>query len=356
MALQPAKAIYYPHVEFGSAAWLKSVLFYWEGIVRHTPEGAAPRDDREVRALADAGLVTDYPVPRILDRSLDIVGPRIEEMAREHDGALPPCVRAIDELRGVERGYVTEKVEDMARAFRARGWSNAASAVQKHVGQAFALHATVINAIIAHDLNLAPVTDDSTFDAACTYFPQGKVTDRPSELAEAESLAAAQLFVPTPAAEACAKLSVEDLVRVRHKLASARRRFRESVQARVHEIAALPTADAVRDSMASLATAIRDDLAEAREALREANVKERWSMLGVSASASLSVGVALAGQSIAGPIGTVASAALAVSTWFFQHHKPQHEPAGNYLLSAERAVEGTHVHGLSDAMKRLFSR
>jgi hypothetical protein len=92
--------------------------------------------------------------------------------------------------------------------------------------------------------------------------------------------------------------------------------------------------------------------------MMQAKQRERWSLLGVSAPASVAVGMTLAEQSlvIAGPFAGAAAVALGVSGWFFEHRKP-HRPAGNYLLSVETELESTQLaHRLAGGLKRLFSR
>jgi hypothetical protein len=289
---------------------------------------------------------------------IDILGPRLEHLLREGGGTLPPCMPAIREVRGIEPRYLEEKLRDLAKELEHRGWPLAARAVKEQTARVIALYATILNSRVAHDRNMAPVTDDPTFDAACTYFAQGRVSQEPKNVGPEDGLAAAQLFVPTPSIDALGTLSVERLVRIREDLGAARRRFRDKIQARVSAMSTLPSADAVREHMKALGEEIRGELTEARESIRRASITERWSLLGVSAPAALAVGVALAGQSVAitGPLGGVASAAFGVTTWFFEHRKPGHDPAGNYLLSLEAAVEESHSHRLTNAMKHLFVR
>jgi hypothetical protein len=125
----------------------------------------------------------------------------------------------------------------------------------------------------------------------------------------------------------------------------------------VNAIAGLPTGEAVREHLKDLAAEIRDEVEEMRDALKQASTRQRWSVLGVSAPASVAAGTALAGQSIAiaGPLGGVASAALAISSFFFQRSNTQHDPAGHYLLCAERAVKKVRARNPSTAIRRLFS-
>jgi hypothetical protein len=356
--VQPIQALYYPHRLFASAAWVKSLLFFWEGVFRFRKEGMelVGSDEPEVRELVAAGLVRELDVTDLVEDGIEIVGARLEQLAREGGGLLPPCIREIEELRGISASYLARGRQRMARHFQERGWHLAARAVVEQPHQTSALHSAVFNAVIRRHHHLAPVTEDPIFDAACTYFGQGVLTEQPKDEASGSGLAASQLFVPMPSMEAVAALSVDQLMPIRDQLASARRRFREKVQARIRAIADLPSEYAAREHLRHLAAELRDELEESREVMRHARLQERWALLGVSAPASVSVGMALAGQAIgvAGPLGGVASAVLAVSNWYFQHRRPQHEPSGNYLLSVERAAEGAHGHHLSRAMRRLF--
>lgn len=55
----PVKALYYPHIHFRSVEFLKCSLLYWEGVNRIVPRDFQPDDPPEVKALIDAGLVTN---------------------------------------------------------------------------------------------------------------------------------------------------------------------------------------------------------------------------------------------------------------------------------------------------------
>ena len=353
----PVEAIYYPHMTFQSPGWVKALLFYWETILRPVPRETEPKDAPEIRELIDAGLVKDFALPPFGLRALDTLGSRLEEFLRNRGGRLPSCVPAVESVHGLSSARVTKELEGFAKRFEEHGWPAAARAAREHAAQTLGLYATELNALIARERNLAPVTDDGAFDAFCTYFEQEQVTDEPQNLAGG-GLAAAQLFVPTPSIEAVAALTVDQLVKIREKLAAQRRRFREKVQAKVGSIAELPSADAVHAHVKQLAAEVCSELEEARDCFKAAELEKGWTLLAASAPAALSAGVALAGGSVvaAGPLGAVASATLAVSNWFFKHRAPQSVPTGNYLLSAETTIERARATDLSAAIKGMFSR
>lgn len=51
------RCLYYPFIHFRDQAWLKLSALYWDDVTRIVPRSYAPRDDKEVRALEDAGVV-----------------------------------------------------------------------------------------------------------------------------------------------------------------------------------------------------------------------------------------------------------------------------------------------------------
>ena len=354
---QPIKAIYYPHIEFGSAAWVKSILLYWEGVYRPLPEGAKPHDEPEIRQLFDAGLLEELPLEPFSSRTQEVLGRWLEELLRARDGRLPESVPEIQVVRGLDPAFIDRKREEVVQFFKSRGWRRAAKAVTTMHAQTLALYSTVLNSLIAQERNLAPVTDDPVFDAMSTFLEVGNVTDDREKLVPVDALAAAQIFVPMLSVDAAAELSVEKLVDVRRKLATQRRRFREKVQTQAAAIASLPNAETVHERLEAFAADLQEELGAAREAMKEAEVRDRWTLVGVSAPASLAVGLALAGQAIpiAGPAGLVSSVAFGVTEWFFDHRKALHEPMNHYLLSLETAVKAPDRQGLGGALRGLLA-
>lgn len=49
--------LYYPSIEFQSTEWVKSSLLLWDKVYRIVPEGCEPKDNDEIRAFVDAGLI-----------------------------------------------------------------------------------------------------------------------------------------------------------------------------------------------------------------------------------------------------------------------------------------------------------
>ena len=355
--VQPIKAIYYPHVEFGSAAWVKSILLYWEGVYRPLPEGAQPHDEPEIRRLFEEGLIEDLPLEPFTSRAQELLGRLLEELLGGRNGRLPESIPEICVIRGLAPAYIDRKREEVVQFFQSQGWMRAAKAVRAMHAQTLALYSTVLNYLIAQERNLAPVTDDPVFDAMSTLLEVGNVADERRKVVPVDALAAAQIFVPMLSVDVAAQLSVEKLVEIRRKLAADRRSFRERVQTQAAAIAALPDVDAVREHLAALASDLGEQCGAAREALKEAKVQDRWTLMGVSAPASLAVGMALAGGalSIAGPAGQVSLVALGVSEWFLDHRKALRQPGNHYIVSLESAVKDAERRGPGAALRALRS-
>ena len=51
------RCLYYPFIHFRDEAWLKLSALYWDDVTRIVPRAYTPRDNREVRALEDAGVL-----------------------------------------------------------------------------------------------------------------------------------------------------------------------------------------------------------------------------------------------------------------------------------------------------------
>ncbi len=354
--IQVSKALYYPHPEFPSSAWVKSALLYWEGMVRFVPVGWKPQDDPDIRALSDAGLIESVPPGHLgpfWTRTRRVFAERVEDILRAHGEDVLRSMPPLSGLRGVAAETLREAIESGACEMEAQGCAMAARALRNEPLPALGLYFTAVADVIAHERYLAPLTDDPTFDAITTYLDNDSVEEEHEHNAPFGSLEVAQLFIPTPSAEAVTSLPVPRLLEIRRKYATQRRSFREKVQAHARAIAHLPTVEAVRDHMSTFAREIQEDVDAAREAMREANVKDRWALLGISAPASIAAGIKMAGASIPilGPVGTAGSLALAVTSWFMQKRKSEQAPAQHYLLLLEKAVGADH--GLGDALQKL---
>ena len=354
-ALQPPKALYFPHVTFGSVPWVKSALFYWEGILRMTPWGITPQDTPEIRELVDAGLIENLPSEPFRMKARTIFAKRLEELLRERGGTLPDSIPAPHGIRGIGPERATARLKEIAEWLEDQGYLLSARAMVEQRAQTIGLLATAMAYVVSRERHLAPVTDDPLFDAVGTYFEQAKLTED-STAVPVDGQVVAQLLVPTPSAEAVADLSVSRLVEIRHKYAKQRRAFREKVQAHASAIANLPTVEAIRDHLKDFATDIQEDIESERSAMHEAKLKERWALLGVSAPAAIAVGLTLAGTTlpISGPVGGFCSLALGVSQWFLQR-RPGPQTPGHYLLTLESAVSAGQGRGLSKSLRRLVS-
>jgi hypothetical protein len=350
-----SKALYYPHAEFGSAAWLKSALLFWEGVVRPKPFEVTPQDDPETRELVAAGLVEDIRPEPFRHRVMPAFGNRVDELLQSHGGRLPPSIPAPRGFRGSWPERDVKMRDEMAEELEALGYAPAAKAVRKMLPQSRALIATLMADEAARERGLAPVTDDPMF-AAIDTFDQAELTHDLSEVDRSAGQDLAELCLPTPSLEAIAQLPVERLLEIRHKYAAQRRRFRERVQAEVTAIAELPSLEAIQDHLKIFGEEIRDDLEGARQAVKDAKVNARWSFLGVSAPASIAAGVAIAQASstVFGPVGGVGALALSLTSWFMQKRKRAADPGSNYLLSLDAALIHPPGQALADALRKLM--
>jgi hypothetical protein len=349
--IQPKKAIYYPHVEFGSAAWVKSALLYWEGLVRARPQESQPDDPPEVQELIAAGLIEELSPQASPGQALPEIGKRLEELISALGGQVPKCVPAIRGLRGTSPEH-----EQAARAkivAELQGLPLIEKAFAETPDQARALFLSLWAEMAANEKSFAPVTDDPIFDALTICLESERVSQDPRTITPADGHAIAELSLPTPSLEAIADLSVERLLEVRRRLAPQRRHFREAVQARVAAIAQLPTAKAVQEQLKGLEDEIRDDLQATRDALKDARAKERWSLLGVGAPTSLSVAATIAAFApVVGHVAGIGTLALGATSWFMLKRKGSRAPQNHYLLSLDKSM-ATPWQTLTGALRDL---
>ncbi|MGD0674449.1 MAG: hypothetical protein ABSC94_03475 [Polyangiaceae bacterium] len=356
--VQPSKALYFPHPEFVSKAWVKRALLYWESMARLvSPRVPEPEDDREIRELAAAGLIENVsmgPLSDLRARGAPLFAERIEQLVRSHGDRVLRSMPSLGGLRGIPPGVLREEIEDHAHQFEARGCPLAARAIRAQPMPALGLCFIVAANVVARDRRFEPVTDDPIFDAITTYIDNVKFTKNRGHIAPTEGLVAAQLLIPTPSLDDVAPLPVKSLLEIRRKYAKQRQAFRSKVQEQSKAIAQLPSVEAVRDHLSFLAKEIKDDLDAAREAMKEANIRLGWSLLGVSAPASIAAGIAVAGAStpVLGSFSAAGSLALAVTRWFIEKRQEEQVPNQHYLLSIESAM-GRRAHGLSDALGRF---
>jgi hypothetical protein len=91
----------------------------------------------------------------------------------------------------------------------------------------------------------------------------------------------------------------------------------------------------------------------AREAVKDARVKERWSLLGVSAPASAAAGMAI----VSGTSATVGlgAFALTMTSWFAQQRLSAKGMGSHYLIALESAASRPLGQRVADAFRRLVS-
>jgi hypothetical protein len=336
--VQPSKALYYPHVEFRSTAWVKSALLYWEGLIRYRPPGSSPKDDPQIQKLIAAGLIEEMEFVRLRRQLTPEIGPPLEKLMRAHGNRLPPCIPRMDPVRGLTLEYEEtvrqQLIEDL------HGYPLAQKAFAVGLDQVRPIFFTFLIDKVASARGLASVTDEPIFDAIATYFGEQGITDDAKNLTENEGSTIAELSLPTPSLEALSELPVERLLEIRQKYAAQRHHFRDSVQAQVAQIAKLPTREAIEERLKAFRKEIEDDLQAAREAVKHSKAKERWTLLGISAPASLAAGVSIAtvASPVVGPVGGVGTLALGMTSWFMRKHSGE-PPGSHYLLSLDSAVK-----------------
>jgi hypothetical protein len=351
---QPTKAFYYPHVAFGSAAWLKSALLYWEGVVRHIREPVEDHDP-EVRALVEAGLIEDVLVWPYWDKIAPVFGERLERLLREC-GRMPAAIPGTTEVRGHTAEQIEQYRARLIEQLQAAGCRRAAEALRTHLEQTLTIYGVVAAEIIARDRDLAPVTDDPIFLAMSTHGQDAEAItkSRPVE----EGAIVAELLIPTPSIDAAAALPVPRLLELRKALAKHRRAFREKVEAEANAIAGLPSADAVKHHVQSFARHIHANIEAQRREMRRHHVQGYFSFLRIVAPVSMAAGLAMsAAVPLAGPIGTIGGAAIEATSWYLRHRgAAKHQR--HYMLAVEDAMKGTGVPrgALQSGLDRLLGR
>jgi hypothetical protein len=347
----PSKALYFPHLEFGSAAWVKGALLYWEGLARLVGK-VQPDDEPEIRELLEAGLIEEIKLEPFKPQVKRLFGDRFVDLLRRCRG-LPDAVPRARGLRA-DLDLQARVLDELAHELESQGHQHASEVVRTMPEQALALAATFAAHVVASEHYLAPVTDDPMFSALDTYFTEEGITSDPK--ATPDGLAEADLLIPTPSVDALASLPVARLLEIRAKLRKNRRSFRRKVESLRASIAELPTVDAVRDRIRTFAEDIRDDLEAERRAIREAEVKEDWTFMTITAPAALAVGVTIASSSstILGPVAGIGAVGLGVTNWFVQRRK-RPKASSNYMLSLKTEL-GRRGRGLGSGLDQLLSR
>jgi hypothetical protein len=350
--IQPSKGLYYPNLDFKSAAWVKSALLYWDAIVRVRSTGTTPRDDPEIQEIAAAGLIEEAWVePRRRDLTPEF-GRRVDELVRGHDGRLPPSVPKTKpalgdtpELIQKVRQQVYDDLHDYPVA-RDALWNG-------DEDQARTLFFAFFLEKHANALGLAPATDEPMFTALGTFFAEEEVTPDPGQLSATDGSAIAQLALPVPSVEALADLPVERLLEIREKYADQRRRFREKVQTKLATVRELRTPQEIQEHLNSLQQEIQGDLEASREAVKDSRAKERWTTLGITVPAwiAASEAVAVAAGPVAAPVAGVGTMALGMTRWFMRRRR-ESGPQSHYLLSLDTAAKDPW-HRIGRAFREL---
>jgi hypothetical protein len=337
-AIQPSKALYYPNLEFKSTAWVKSALLYWDTIVRVRSSGSAPRDDPEIQELTAAGLIEEAWVEPLRRQFTPEFGKHVDRLVRGHHGRLPPGLPRMKpalgdtpELIRKVREQVYDDLHDYPVA-RDALWNG-------DEDQARSLFWTFFFGKHAKLLGLAPATDEPMFQAIATFFAEEGITADPSRLTQADGSAIAQLCLPAPSIEAIAELPVRRLVEIRQKYAAARGRFRGKVQAQLEAIGELPSSEAIERHLRAFQREIHDDLEASREAVKDSKAKDHWTMLGISAPASLAAGAAIAGGVAVIPAAEMGTLALGLTSYFVHRQAEKKAAEPHYLLSLETTLK-----------------
>jgi hypothetical protein len=349
--IQASEALYYPGMLFPSVAWVKASLLYWEGLERIVPDGLTPDDPPEIQELARAGLIQNLSPAPFRDATTEIFGKRLEDLLRSRGG------KPLEDspAPGGEKDQLIHRTRmdrSLVRELEAKGLLSAAGEWARMSPAVARLYLISMATVVAQELHIAPVTYDDRDDVALTYFTFKKVARDPSAV-PLDGLGWARLYAPFPSPAAAEALSVKKLLAVREKLTRLRRGFRETVQRRTAMIASLPSAEAIRSHLEELAQQMNDDLRVQQEALRAAKVRDRWTLLGVTAPVSLGAGATLAGGpplfAVAGGFGSVG---LGFANWYLAPGAGQGSK-GSYLLVLGHDLDQKALEQLGEPMHRL---
>jgi hypothetical protein len=351
--IQPSKGLYYPNLDFKSAAWVKSALLYWDGIVRVRSTGTAPQDDREIQQIVEAGLIEEAWVEPRRRSVTPEFGRRVDTLVRAHSGRLPPSIPktkpALGDTPELIRKVRQQVYDDLHEYPVARDalWNGDEEQARTLFFSFFLEHH-------ANALGLAPATDEPMFTALGTYFAEEEVTPDPGQLSPTDGSAIAQLALPVPSVEALAELSVERLLGIRQKYADQRHRFREKVQTKLSTVRDLRTPQEIQEHLNSLQQEIQEDLEAAREAVKDSKAKERWTTLGITAPAWMAASEAVAmaaGGPVLAPVAGIGTLALGMTSWFMRSRKGS-SAQSHYLLSLDTAAKDPW-HRLGRAFREL---
>jgi hypothetical protein len=336
-AVAPVKALYYPHIQFGSVGWLRAALLYWEGILRLVPDGFTPFDPPEVHELVSAGLIEDVSPGRYRRAVADALGPQIEKMP-PREGNMPCLDASADPLV-----HVSKFEPNLLQNLKRRGLAAAGGEWVKLSPEMATMYKVILANAAGRELNAAPATDD-TVCGAPVYFAYRKLVVDPARRAPPDGFSCARLIAPFPAIERAGSLTTEMLLKIRENTSTQRRIFRDTIQERVAQLADLPSEEAIVSHLEDFKSEIRTEINEQRGAHRASSLRDAWRLILISAPASVGTAVAVAGaMPLVAAAGVVGSIGLGVAD--FMAHAAQRRRAGHYLLVLESAFAARY-HGI----------
>jgi hypothetical protein len=334
-AVTPVKALYYPHLQFGSVRWLRSALLYWEGVLRLLPKGFMPFDPPEVHELVSAGLVENITPDEYLRRTAEAFGARLETLLRQ-PGGLPCTDPYADPLV-----HVSMFDPDLLQDLRRRGIATTAGDWVKLPPEIATLYKVIFANSVGRALNAAPATDE-TVCGAPVYFAYRKLALDPTRRAPPDGYACARMLDPFPAIEQADTLTTDQLLKVRAASSTQRRLFRETIQKRVGQLADLPSEQAIESHIDDFTREIRTEIDAQRGASRASTLRDTWRLILISTPASVGAAVGIAGSMpLVAAAGVVGTLGLGVADVYGRIKQRRH--AGHYLLVLESALRSRRL-------------
>jgi hypothetical protein len=349
MPAAPQAALYYPHAEFASVAWVKDALLYWERVVR-TVGTEAPQDAAEIRELAEHGLIENLCGPSLRPQETPVFGKEWEEAPDpKHELlSLPP----VPKVRG--RGELADWRRELDKKLIALGYEGAARLVRQLPEHAATAWAALAGALIASTCNLVPLTDDPIFTAVA-ILAHNDVTPRQEASTQAGRIIA-ELLVPRAPTQTSAELPISRLLEVREKLAPSRKRFRETVEARAAAIAELPSEDAVRRHMKDFAQEIEEDIQQQRNT-HAAPDPGKWPLFRVALPVAAAAGAALvSGLPVVGQVAGGGAVGLALTSFGLHLRDAKHAGRDRHYIFSLKKELGAHDAGIDASLRQLLSK
>jgi hypothetical protein len=319
--LRAAEALYYPGPEFPSVAWLQAGLLYWDGFLRIVPDGRAPQDPAQVKALVEAGAVQNLSPAPFRRATAHMFATRLADLMQSRHGKhldeewCSPSERTPSQAETFHR---TELDESMLKELESKKlFSVTGEKVVMSRPMARLYRVTMANDV-GRQVNAALMTESYSCAVASTYFGALRVTcDRTGVSPDAAQ--AALLQVPFVSIETAEDLSVEKLLELRAENARSRQSLRERIQSGTEAIATLPSADAIRAHLEQMAKDLKCDLENLREALPRAGVRDHWTVISIGCPLPIGLGEALArGPNPPVEVGRFGVLGLAVTNWYLE--------------------------------------